>query len=264
MFQFPAFASRNLWIQSRDTGLRQWVAPFGHLRIKVWCRLPEAFRRLQRPSSPPAAKASTVCAYSLDHIPKQPFRCTARKYHSVPRSDLPSRHLTPDMRSTRNSCVYLTHSLRQSRKLPLPQSRYHTSTLLKNLPGAKPRLQQPAAPRPDARVWTLPYPRHQRTETLQRIVCVQPALATDTHTPPATAVGGAERDRTADLLRARQALSQLSYSPGTSSGLARTKRVRDTNRITHSSLVPLPLCTWWVWVDSNHRPHPYQGCALTT
>ena len=21
---------------------------------------------------------------------------------------------------------------------------------------------------------------------------------------------------------------------------------------------------WWVWVDSNHRPHPYQGCALTT
>ena len=21
---------------------------------------------------------------------------------------------------------------------------------------------------------------------------------------------------------------------------------------------------WWVWVDSNHRPHPYQGCALTS
>ena len=20
---------------------------------------------------------------------------------------------------------------------------------------------------------------------------------------------------------------------------------------------------WWVWVDLNHRPHPYQGCALT-
>ena len=142
---------------------------------KSGCRLPEAFRRLQRPSSPPAAKASTVCAYSLDHIPKQPSRCTARKYHSVPRSDLPSRHLTPDMRSTRNSCVYLTHSLRQSQRLPPPRSRYHTSTLLKNLPGAKPRLQQPAAPRPDARVWTLSYPRHQRTEILQRTVCVRPA-----------------------------------------------------------------------------------------
>jgi len=20
---------------------------------------------------------------------------------------------------------------------------------------------------------------------------------------------------------------------------------------------------WWVWVELNHRPHPYQGCALT-
>jgi len=21
---------------------------------------------------------------------------------------------------------------------------------------------------------------------------------------------------------------------------------------------------WWAWDDSNVRPHPYQGCALTT
>ena len=54
--------------------------------------------------------------------------------------------------------------------------------------------------------------------------------------------GGAEEDRTPDLLRARQALSQLSYGPG-----------RDRFREQH----------WWVWVDLNHRPHPYQGCALT-
>ena len=50
--------------------------------------------------------------------------------------------------------------------------------------------------------------------------------------------GGAMRDRTADLFRAREALSQLSYSP-------------------------MFKVTWWVWVDLNHRPHPYQGCALT-
>ncbi len=31
-------------------------------------RLPEAFRRLPRPSSPLTAKASALCAYSLDHI----------------------------------------------------------------------------------------------------------------------------------------------------------------------------------------------------
>ena len=27
---------------------------------------------------------------------------------------------------------------------------------------------------------------------------------------------------------------------------------------------PFIMMSWWVWVDSNHRPHPYQGCALTS
>ena len=49
--------------------------------------------------------------------------------------------------------------------------------------------------------------------------------------------GGGERDRTDDLLLAKQALSQLSYTP-------------DGNR-------------WWVWLDSNQRPPPYQDGALT-
>ena len=53
--------------------------------------------------------------------------------------------------------------------------------------------------------------------------------------------GGAEEDRTPDPLRARQVLSQLSYGPGIRSRADK----------------------WWVWVDSNHRPHPYQRCALT-
>ena len=34
-------------------------------------RLPEAYRRLLRPSSPLTAKASTVHAYSLDHITRR-------------------------------------------------------------------------------------------------------------------------------------------------------------------------------------------------
>jgi hypothetical protein len=42
------------------------LPPFGYLRIIARCQLPEAFRRLLRPSSPLTAKASTVCAYSLD------------------------------------------------------------------------------------------------------------------------------------------------------------------------------------------------------
>ena len=36
------------------------------------CRLPEAYRRLSRPSSPVIAKASTTCTYSLDPITLPP------------------------------------------------------------------------------------------------------------------------------------------------------------------------------------------------
>ena|SRR5436190_14880833 len=54
--------------------------------------------------------------------------------------------------------------------------------------------------------------------------------------------GGANRDRTGDLLLAKQALSQLSYGP-------RKAFARGLS--------------WWVWVDLNHRPHAYQACALT-
>ena len=47
------------------------LAGFPHSDIpgsKSVCRLPEAYRRLRRPSSPSAAKAFTRCACSLDHI----------------------------------------------------------------------------------------------------------------------------------------------------------------------------------------------------
>jgi len=47
------------------------MAGFPHSEIsgsKSVCRLPGAYRRLQRLSSPLTAKASTVCASSLDHI----------------------------------------------------------------------------------------------------------------------------------------------------------------------------------------------------
>jgi hypothetical protein len=47
------------------------VGGFPHSDIvgsKLVYQLPYAFRRLLRPSSPLIAKASTMCAYSLDHI----------------------------------------------------------------------------------------------------------------------------------------------------------------------------------------------------
>ena len=65
-------------------------AGFPHSEIfgsKLACQLPEAYRRLQRPSSPVVAKASTTCTCSLDPITvrtirstKKPHCKTARRY----------------------------------------------------------------------------------------------------------------------------------------------------------------------------------------
>jgi hypothetical protein len=61
--------------------------------------------------------------------------------------------------------------------------------------------------------------------------------------PIGIAAGGARRDRTDDLLLAKQALSQLSYGPA----------VR----------YPSKGGKWWAWEDLNFRPHAYQARALT-
>src|ERR1700687_86641 len=67
MFQFTGFASSPYVFR---TGYRR-SGGFPHSEIlgsKLVCQLPEAYRRLPRLSSPSAAQASTMCAYSLDHI----------------------------------------------------------------------------------------------------------------------------------------------------------------------------------------------------
>src|SRR6202008_1957746 len=67
MFQFPGFAPVTYefsYRYCRSSG-------FPHSDIsgsKLVCQLPEAFRRLPRPSSPSIAKASTTCTCSLDPI----------------------------------------------------------------------------------------------------------------------------------------------------------------------------------------------------
>ena len=62
MFQFTDLPLPDLCIQSGVTGhYPSRVSPFGHPRIKACSQLPEAFRRLPRPSSALGAKASTPC-----------------------------------------------------------------------------------------------------------------------------------------------------------------------------------------------------------
>ena len=67
MFQFTGFAPLTYVFSHgyRRSGGFPHSEIFGSKHI---CRLPEAYRRLPRPSSPSVAKASTMCAYSLDHI----------------------------------------------------------------------------------------------------------------------------------------------------------------------------------------------------
>jgi hypothetical protein len=62
MFQFADLPLPGLCIQPGVTGhYPSRVSPFGHPRIKACSQLPEAFRRLPRPSSALGAKASTPC-----------------------------------------------------------------------------------------------------------------------------------------------------------------------------------------------------------
>ena len=64
MFHFPTFPLPALYIQAGVTGSARRPAGFPHSEIlgsQPGYRLPEAYRRFQRPSSPLDAKTFTVC-----------------------------------------------------------------------------------------------------------------------------------------------------------------------------------------------------------
>ena len=74
--------------------------------------------------------------------------------------------------------------------------------------------------------------------------------------------GGARRDRTDDLLLAKQALSQLSYGPGAGSPPSHKLR-RAAFVISGLPAEAAEREGWWAWEDLNFRPHAYQARALT-
>ncbi len=78
----------------------------------------------------------------------------------------------------------------------------------------------------------------------------------------AAKVGGARRDRTDDLLLAKQALSQLSYGPFGAPAFAKATA---GNLRYGMACRPKPRRGegWWAWEDLNFRPHAYQARALT-
>ena len=62
---------RSPTLQACDAVEPHRVAPFGNLRIKSYLPIPAAFRSLSRPSSPPRAKASSICPSLLSF-----YRCS--------------------------------------------------------------------------------------------------------------------------------------------------------------------------------------------
>jgi hypothetical protein len=90
--------------------------------------------------------------------------------------------------------------------------------------------------------------RHKAYRQVQNVFSSKD-MSTALSTPKC--IGGAERDRTADPLLAKQVLSQLSYSPN------------HRNTRHHCQGQGNSQTKWWARVDSNYRPHAYQACALT-
>jgi hypothetical protein len=64
-------------------------------------------------------------------------------------------------------------------------------------------------------------------------------------------LGGGDRTRTRYLLLAKQPLSQLSYTPN------------PFGSVPGSTPATQAVNEWWVGLDSNQRPPPYQDGALT-
>ncbi len=197
------------------------VSPFGNPRIKVYSQLPEAYRRVPRPSSPLSAKASTKCPYALARKPSHaganpkgghPWRGTnLRKdtFHGNPHRD---RSCGPV--AWRLPCLgqILIHNDKERGTRSLAGAAPTRAT-------ARPRAGVVRAIRmfQNPEVASISPVRFTRS-ALVELTGIEPRRPAAGRFPVAGSIhplspGGADRDRTGDLLLAKQALSQLSYSP---------------------------------------------------
>src|SRR5690242_11720797 len=100
------------------------------------CRLPAAYRRLSRPSSPIIAKASTTCTYSLDPITLLPLARRREPKSLTPSHDHRklSRLCTPTQLAWRHDAIHNPVSTlpRTSSQRPSREDNYLHSRLLKS------------------------------------------------------------------------------------------------------------------------------------
>jgi hypothetical protein len=127
------------------------------------CQLPEAYRRLPRPSSAPGAKASTLCPYKLDH--KDYFK-DARVHCAVlnqrPGSTpSPAPTPAPEQQLEHQERFIRTRAVRRPTSHPGSQARQAISaTPRHNLDGCSLRTQQRAKPTPAT--GEHPFPPHRQ------------------------------------------------------------------------------------------------------
>jgi hypothetical protein len=128
------------------------VAGFPHSEIlgsRFVCQLPEAYRRLQRPSSAPSAKASTLCPYKLDHKDFHSKMLASTVQFS---SNDRHRHTHPRQPATRpEGQLPAVHETVTTRRPPQPAHPHKVSTDQDSTPRKQPtgcslRTQQRARP----------------------------------------------------------------------------------------------------------------------
>ena len=203
-----------------------WVAPFGHLGINACSRLPQDFRSVPRPSSPPGAKASTRCP---SHTQNPPRSRAASLHRTHPQGSVLSRQFAVRRPQPGDRPCQMD----QSHTLPHPSK--HAKPASRRSPDVRPsRPPEPTSEpsRAPQRTQQNLIHNHQRTRQPIRNQSSDNSrwnhrpspnhcLAHPQTTPPPLTTGpsddgrlpGDGRVRTDDPLLAKQVLSQLSYAP---------------------------------------------------
>ena len=216
------------------------------------------------------------------------FRSTdARRQRSLAPPGVPA----PDTTSTITTCIPAseteTHVTFAFRPVHLDPSRFPCrhpvppASLSSRCKQQERRGPRPAAPFPwRGRVWRASRelfpvrgPRWCRLAALPPATAALPGMAS----APAPATlsagivrprpGGGGRDRTDDLLLAKQALSQLSYAPDRACRRPACRRPAIAAPEARRIAAPVhhrPGPSWWAREDLNFRPHAYQARALTS
>ena len=209
MFQFAGFASCTYQFSTGYPGSSPgWVAPFGDPGITDRSHLPRAFRSVPRPSSPLSAKASTRCpCLALDHRIAVAGDANHRRAQSQAPCFAPA--------TTGADGLYEDTSLGPARSKPCSPGRSASVTSQLSLhPSINPTAKARGGVRDLLRTSGRASGRPAR-RACNRLPASTSRLP-GKHLVPATP-GGGERIRTDDLLLAKQALSQLSYTPAQNS-----------------------------------------------